>query len=72
MVAGGSSVVIAAACHRPEADEDACLKPVKWGVPTKSLAKGGGGEGDGYGHCCITSEEVEMPVEGQWYAGQKP
>jgi hypothetical protein len=66
-LAAGCSAVISAACHRPEGDGDALFERVKWGV-----AKGGGGvtemRSETYGHCCISSLDVEEPVEGHLYA----
>lgn len=57
---GGCIMIIAAACHRPVDDEGAELKPVRWGVVST--------DEDGVGHCCFTSKEVTMPVDGQLYA----
>ena len=58
--AGSSSLAISAACHRPLADHDASLLPVKWGAVRHETE-------DGPGHCCLTSFDVEPPIEGQWY-----
>jgi hypothetical protein len=57
---GSCSVVIAAASHKPLDEEGAELTPVRWGVVSTDV--------DGVGHCCFTSREVEMPVDGQLYA----
>ena len=64
---GSCSAAISAACHHPEEDYDAALKPIKWGavgeeIPDEAL-------GRVYGHCAFTSYEVKEPVEGHWYAG---
>ncbi|KAE8148804.1 hypothetical protein BDV25DRAFT_168224 [Aspergillus avenaceus] len=58
-LSGGCSAALSAACHPPEGDVDAALKPVMWGVV--------GGLG-GYGHCSFTSWEVGEPVKGDLYA----
>ena len=58
-LAGSCSVVISAACHRPEEDVDAAIKPVMWGAVSLE---------DGVGHCCFTSLEVSPPVQGERYA----
>jgi len=57
---GSCSAAISAACHRPNDDVDASRKGVMWGVV---------GVENGFGHCCVTSFEVEKPVEGKLYAG---
>ena len=62
---GTCSVAIAAACHaqEKESDEMASL-PLQWGaVPDARIPE------TGVGHCCFSSEEVEMPKEGSAYAG---
>lgn len=53
------SAAISAACHRPEEDFDAAIKPVMWGVVSYE---------NGVGHCCFTSFEVTPPVHGELYA----
>ena len=58
--AGNSSLAISAACHRPLGDNDAHLLPVRWGAVLHETV-------DGPGHCCLTSFDVEPPIEGQWY-----
>ena len=58
-LAGSCSAAISAACHRPEEDVDAAIKPVMWGVVSSE---------DGVGHCCFTSLEVSPPVQGERYA----
>jgi hypothetical protein len=59
---GSCSVAIAAACHQPDWDTDASLKPVQWGVIPDVDEKG-------VGHCAFTSGEVEPLLEGKEYAG---
>lgn len=59
-LAGSSSAVISAACHRPESDVDAAVLPVRWGSVRP--------EGP-VGHCCFTSFESSFPEEGKLYAG---
>ena len=59
------SAAISAACHPPEMDTDAAVKPVKWGV-VDDLKKEK--EACGVQHCTFTSFEVSEPVEGQLYA----
>ena len=56
---GSCSAAISAACHRPNEDVDAPLKPVMWGAVKSS---------NPIGHCCFTSFEVTKPVKGQVYA----
>ena len=61
-LASSNSYAISAACHPPEQDTDAALKPVMWGeVQTGSESE--------VGHCCFTSMDVTAPVEGRMYAG---
>ena len=58
------SAAISAACHRPDADEQASLRPVMWGVV-------------GYefnedllmpiGRCSFTSYDIEAPIKGKLY-----
>ncbi|KIW71268.1 hypothetical protein PV04_03451 [Phialophora macrospora] len=60
---GSCSLAIAAACHQPEWDRDASLKPVQWGVIPDVV------DGKGVGHCAFTSGEVEPLLEGKRYAG---
>lgn len=57
-LAGSCSAAISAACHRPEEDIDAAVKPVMWGVVSSE---------NGFGHCCFTSFEVSPPVQGERY-----
>lgn len=61
-LAGSCSAAISAACHRPEDDLDAPIKPVMWGVVSSE---------SGVGHCCFTSFEVSPPIPGELYAGLK-
>ena len=60
-LAGSCSLAISAACHRPPEDSDAGLFPVQWGAVSHDT------EGEGPGHCCFTSLDVETPIEGQRY-----
>lgn len=61
-LASSNSFAISAACHRPDEDTDAAVKPVMWGeVQTGSDSE--------VGHCSFTSLEVTAPVEGRMYAG---
>jgi len=62
-IAGSCSAALAAAAHRPTADVDAAVLPVKWGALRESE------DAEGVGHCCFTSEEVTEPQEGKLYAG---
>ncbi|KAK5045445.1 hypothetical protein LTR84_009309 [Exophiala bonariae] len=55
--AAACSAVISAACHRPEDDTNAATLPIKWGVVRH--------KGDaGPWHCCLTSQEVDEPIDG--------
>ncbi|KAJ5153644.1 uncharacterized protein N7500_009083 [Penicillium coprophilum] len=68
-VAGSCSLAIAAACHPSLADgEESEMEgmartdgtlPLKWGVEKS--------EGDGIGHCSLSSEQVELPLDGRVY-----
>ncbi|OCT55026.1 hypothetical protein CLCR_02775 [Cladophialophora carrionii] len=60
---GSCSAAIAAACHQPDWDTDASLKPVQWGVIPGAVDR------KGVGHCAFTSGKVEPLVEGKEYAG---
>jgi hypothetical protein len=61
-LANTNSFAIAAACHRPEEDENAAVEGVMWGeVHTGSDSE--------IGHCSFTSMDVTAPVEGKLYAG---
>lgn len=65
-LAGSSSLAISAACHPPEWDEGASLKPLKWGVVDD------GSFHAGVGHCSFTSDvSAGSPVRGRLYAGQR-
>ena len=59
-VTGSCSLAISAACHRPPGDKEASLLPVQWGVLSHATD-------EGPGHCCFTSFDVELPIEGQRY-----
>ncbi|GAB7332209.1 hypothetical protein MBLNU13_g04069t1 [Cladosporium sp. NU13] len=61
-VAASCSFALAAASHRPVADVDAAVLPVKWG----EVAEMGNTD---VGHCCFTSHEVVSVVSGRKYAG---
>ena len=65
-LAGSCSAAISAACHPPEADVDASIKRIMWGVVAEDCFQY---EGEGVGHCSFTSSTVEAPVVGKWYAG---
>ena len=58
--AGNSSLAVSAACHRPLEDKDASLLPIRWGAVSHETR-------DGPGHCCLTSFDVELPIEGHAY-----
>lgn len=59
-LAGNNSWAISAACHRPDDDDQAASKSVKWGAVSHP-------EENRAGHCCLTSFEVEKPIEGGLY-----
>lgn len=61
---GSCSAAISAACHPPDWDSDASMKPVKWGVIPETLATD-----KGVGHCSFTSGDAEPLQAGQEYAG---
>ena len=65
-LAGSCSAAISAACHPPEADADASMKRIMWGVVADDCFQY---EGENVGHCSFTSSTVEAPVVGKWYAG---
>ena len=65
-LAGSCSAAISAACHPPEADVNASLKRVMWGVVAEDSFQH---EGESVGHCSFTSSKVEAPVVGKLYAG---
>ena len=60
---GSCSAAISAACHRPNGDEGAERRGVMWGVVTS-------GDESEPGHCCLSSWEVQRPIEGLTYAGE--
>ena len=66
-LAGSCSAAISAACHPPEADVNASLKRVMWGVVAEDSFQY---EGESVGHCSFTSSTVEAPVVGKWYCGR--
>lgn len=57
---GNNSWAISTVCYRPENDKEAATKEVKWGAISHQ-------EGEKAGHCCLTSFEVEKPIEGELY-----
>lgn len=64
-LASTCSAAISAACHRPEADKEAHLLPVQWGVEGK--------DDEGVDHCSFTtSQTVTAPSEGSFYLGVSP
>ncbi|KAL9073389.1 MAG: hypothetical protein Q9161_003004 [Pseudevernia consocians] len=65
-LAGSCSAAISAACHPPEADVDASMKRIIWGVVAEDCFQY---EGESVGHCSFTSFKVEAPVVGKRYAG---
>ena len=65
-LAGSCSAAISAACHPPEADVNASLKRVMWGVVAEDCFQY---EGESVGHCSFTSAKVAAPVVGKCYAG---
>lgn len=62
---GSCSAAISAACHPPQGDFDASLRPVMWGVVAQEDTEI---SDDDIGHCSFTSFEVEAPTPGKWYA----
>ena len=65
-LAGSCSAAISAACHPPEADVNASLKRVMWGVVAEDCFQC---MGESFGHCSFTSSTVEAPAVGKYYAG---
>ncbi|KAI9040140.1 uncharacterized protein KD926_008584 [Aspergillus affinis] len=68
------SAAISAACHPPEEDEGAALKPVIWGeIPREEgeqiteYTGAGTGDGSEYAHCSFTSLDVVEPILGRMY-----
>lgn len=59
---GNNSQLIGNACLRPDDDNEAASKRVKWGVVRQP-------KGNEPGHWCSTSFEVEEPIEGAMYNG---
>lgn len=64
-VASSNSAAVSAACYRPSDDIDASVLPVKWGAITHGDENGAGQEP--IGHCCFSSFEVDVPIEGRMY-----
>jgi len=65
---GSCSAAISAACHPPEEDRNASQKAVMWGACERETP---GSSGEAVGHCSITSFQVQAPVAGNRYAGQR-
>ena len=65
---GSCSAAISAACHPPESDVDAALKPILWGVVDN---EGSEHSDEPVGHCTFTSLSVDKPVQGNLYAGRE-
>ena len=61
-LAGSCSAAISAACHRSSVDSDAALLPIMWGALERQNT---------VGHCCFSSLDVSIPIEGEIYAGEK-
>lgn len=70
---GSCSAAVSAACHRPEDDVQASLKPVQWGVQgfdRENVRSWKSGERR-VGHCSFTSTLTSPPIPRRWYAGYK-
>ena len=65
-LAGSLSASISAACHPPEDDVDAHLRPVQWGAVSHGIETNE--DGELVGHCSFSSLPVEPPIPGQLYA----
>ena len=64
-LASTCSAAISAACHRPEADKEAHLLPVQWGVDDV--------DDQNRGHCTFTTaRNVTAPVLVSSYLGMSP
>ena len=61
-VVGVCSAVISAACHLPDGNDGAELKPLKWGAVKSADGKAS------VSHCCFTSQEVDELAPGNTYA----
>lgn len=61
---GACSAVVSAACHRLQRDELAALQPLQWGVVSCES-----NSNSSFEHCCLSSQDVDMPVAGRYYAG---
>jgi hypothetical protein len=59
--AAGNSAVISAACHPSLDEKNVWEKPLKWGAVNSGYA---GQEG----HCCFSSDEVQVPQPGMMYS----
>jgi hypothetical protein len=60
---GNCSAAISAACHPPPDDKDAAESLLQWGVVNADDSS------QEVKHCCFTSFDVTLPVEGKYYAG---
>ncbi|KAF2871414.1 hypothetical protein BDV95DRAFT_606853 [Massariosphaeria phaeospora] len=64
-LAGSCSAAISAACHDTEwangGGREASAQDLQWGVVSRT--------NDGIGHCCFSVREVELPRDGELYAG---
>ncbi|EXJ85156.1 hypothetical protein A1O3_05831 [Capronia epimyces CBS 606.96] len=67
-LAGSCSVAISAACHQPDWDHDAAMKPVKWGVIPDGLVAHDRVDQDMVGHCSFTSGDAGPLQHGNKYA----
>ena len=65
---GSCSAAISAACHPPKTDVNVSSKSVMWGA---MAAESINDSDDSIGHCCLTSFEVEAPIVGRMYAGDR-
>jgi hypothetical protein len=59
-LAASCSLVISAACHAQRSDENAHLKPLKWGVLEGTMF-------EGTAHCSLSSQKVSKPKVGVKY-----
>lgn len=65
---GSCSAAISAACHPPEEDRNASQKAVMWGACERETSEW---SGEAVGRCSITSFQVQAPIAGNRYAGQR-
>lgn len=64
---GTCSVVVSAACHPPEGNENAAFEEVQWGVVAEQDRMREGGDNERKERCCVTSQEVTPPIDGKSY-----